>query len=166
MEPPPLPRGGDHARAAVEALGMANGRWRGRPWRTTKSAKRKEKRREEEPKDRRRRHLGLKSRYEEEELLCLSIAPCCGKETRADGTAMASRAASGGRGSLKQGLPGWREKEEGEGGRTGGARRVSVTETEQELQVSWSKRNCPSAVCPHLSWTFKRGSWHRFSHFC
>ena len=55
-------------------------------------------------------------------------------------------------------------KEEGEGGRTGGARRVSVTETEQELQVSWSKRNCPSAVCPHLSWIFKRGSWHRFSH--
>ena len=83
-------------------MGMANGRWRGRPWRTTKSAKRKEKRREEEPKDRRRRNLGLKSRYEEE-LLCLSIAPCCGKETRADGTAMASRAASGGRGSLRQG---------------------------------------------------------------
>ena len=84
-------------------MGMANGRWRGRPWRTTKSAKRKENRREEEPKDRRRRHLGLKSRYEEEELLCLSIAPCCGKETRAGGTAMASRAASGGRGSLRQG---------------------------------------------------------------
>jgi hypothetical protein len=120
MEPPPLPRGGDRARAAVEALGMANGRWRGRPWRTTKSAKRKEKRREEEPKDRRRRHLGLKSRYEEEEeeeLLCLSIAPCCGEETRADGTAMASRAASGGRGSLKQGLERKRNEEtETEGG--------------------------------------------------
>jgi hypothetical protein len=59
-----------------EALGMANGRWRGRPWRTAKSAKRKEKRREEEAKDRRRRHLGLRSWYEEEEeeLLCLSIA--------------------------------------------------------------------------------------------
>jgi hypothetical protein len=154
MEPPPLPRGGDRTRAAVEALGMANGRWRGRPWRTTKSAKRKEKRREEEPKDRRRRHLGLKSRYEEEEeeeLLCLSIAPCCGEETRADGEGASSR--------------GWREKE---------TRRRKLREGQcngngtgaSGVVPWWSKRNCPSAACPHLSWTFKRGSWHRFSHFC
>lgn len=50
------------------------------------------------------------------------FAPCCGEEARADGTAIASRAASGGgRGSLKHGL---REREDRR------SRRVSVTETE------------------------------------